>query len=115
MLKDLISIIELINKGDIRSAAKKVIELSKYANEEEKLEIVAEIERELKDLESNLMNIDIDFPFNEDLTNSFKELNACREKVLKFLIIYAIYKLSNGNSLLMNMINKIEIKPHTFF
>ncbi len=114
MLENLIKIIELVNKGEIRTAAKEVIELAK--NDEENLEIVAELEKILKDLETgDYLKVDDSFPFNEELKTSYNELKSNEEKLLKFLTIYAVYKLSNGNVLLMNMINKIEIKPHTYF
>jgi len=117
MFKDLIQIVQKLNQGDIQEAGKEFLELIKDKEyDEELLNISYQIEKELRDLKDDERITLHDSPFAKEFKSIIKEMTRCREAKIKVLLIHGIYKLSNGNLIILNMIrsSSSDIKPNTF-
>ncbi|MEM0373473.1 MAG: hypothetical protein QXO96_02840, partial [Sulfolobales archaeon] len=69
--------------------------------------------RDIKDDESIALRTS---PFSKEYKEVIREMIRCRENKIRVLLLHGIYKLSNGNLIILNMIKSsyTELKPNTF-
>lgn len=117
MFEELLRILHKVNQGELIEASKNLLEILKNSEEEEELmKLAYYLEKELREMRDEESFYLSSSPFSEEFRNIIKEMNKIRERKLKILIFHALYKLSKGNIIIMNMINisKIDVKPNTY-
>ncbi|AWR93765.1 hypothetical protein [Acidianus brierleyi] len=115
MFEELIKAIDYINDGNVISAGKYLIELAKNQDDEDILKVVAETEKELREIEDEKTLLDLDSKFRDQLIDVIRENIKWKKEKIRVLSLYLIDKMSKGNEILLQMIRSpTEGRPHTF-
>ncbi|EHP68277.1 MAG: hypothetical protein RXS23_03970 [Metallosphaera yellowstonensis] len=116
MLDTLLGIIDYLNQDNEVEAAKRLIEATRYIEDENLMKIVGEIEKEIHDIKNTGLSEEMTGELAQELERIEDELKALKRRKLKILVIYAIDRMSNGNSVVLQMIRRPTYvrKPQTF-